>query len=100
MTIKEAHDIVENKLRCEQTWNTNRCRADCKECPYFCDYDATIKAYGVAIKALELIPDNATNGDMIKALFNNSLDDFKHTWGGGTITDDWWNAPYKKEGAE
>ena len=46
---------------------------------------------------LIILPDNATNGDMIKALFNISLDDFKHTWGGGTITDDWWNALYKKE---
>lgn len=55
------------------------------------------------------IPENATNGDMIKALFKNCVkdDDFE----GAVITvingeaqywkKDWWNAPYKaREGKE
>ena len=46
------------------------------------------------------IPNEATNGDVMKALFNISLDDFKHKWGGGDITDDWWNAPYKRGDGE
>ena len=40
------------------------------------------------------IPDNATNGEVIKALFPNEHDfetDFDETW---------WNAPYKKGGKE
>ena len=40
------------------------------------------------------IPDNATNGDVIKALFPNEHDfetDFD---------EEWWNAPYQKGGKE
>ena len=37
-----------------------------------------------------------TNGDVMKALFDISLDDFIHMWGGGEFTEIWWNAPYKK----
>ena len=44
------------------------------------------------------IPDNATNGDIIKLVFGIYLDDFKKTWGGGSYTDDIWNAPYQKRG--
>lgn len=41
-----------------------------------------------------LIPDNATNGDIIKALFPNEHDfetDFD---------EEWWNAPYQQGGKE
>lgn len=47
-----------------------------------------------AIKNGTPIPDNATNGDVIKALFPNEHDfetDFD---------EDWWNAPYQKGGKE
>ena len=47
------------------------------------------------IKALENgtpIPDNATNGDVIKALFPNEHD-FETDFDA-----DWWNAPYQKGG--
>ena len=65
------------------------------------------------LSRIVVIPDNATNGDMIKALFPNALiyvdttlkkvwfcvyedkddEDFdKHV----TFPLDWWNAPYKK----
>lgn len=46
------------------------------------------------------LPNNATNGNVMKALFNISLDDFKHKWGGEDITDEWWNAPYRTESEE
>lgn len=50
------------------------------------------------------IPDNATNGDMIKAVFPNTkvrdnCDFVTYTIDnliGITITKDWWNAPYKE----
>jgi len=64
------------------------------------------EALDLAIEALKLIPDNATNGDVIKALFpkweqlndnhvwlNSDLDDFTHI----AYKPDWWNALYKKE---
>ncbi len=43
------------------------------------------------------IPDNATNGDVMELIFNICLLDFKKMWGGGSVTDDWWNSPYKAE---
>lgn len=51
------------------------------------------------------IPDNATNGDMIKAMFPNGKygtnGEFVHVYGvGGNgclgFTLKWWNAPYKR----
>lgn len=51
------------------------------------------------------IPDNATNGDIIKALFNYEIvDDFHYSYvidienNGYYVQFDkeWWNAPYKK----
>ena len=50
------------------------------------------------------LPDNATNGDMIKALFPNTKVDFHNLYGciywseeiSSPIYLDWWNAPYKK----
>ena len=58
------------------------------------------------------IPDNATNGDMIKAMFpnqtiscvipitdRNGAKFYRTTINGATdFTEDWWNAPYNKEG--
>lgn len=45
------------------------------------------------------IPDNATNGDMIKAIFPN-YDEIELTEeypsGKTYFSSDWWNAPYKK----
>ena len=51
------------------------------------------------------IPDNATNGDMIKALFDCELNDelcYSYLWkidkNGyySQFDKDWWNAPYEK----
>ena len=62
-----------------------------------------------------ILPDNATNGDMIKAMFPYACfeeyeDECRHIvimWADGeasiVISDfewDWWNAPYKKENVE
>ena len=61
-----------------------------------------------AIELLGLIPDNATNGDVVKALFPNALyshgdytDKFVSFGVGVTLKDSfgkWWNTPYKREG--
>ena len=42
------------------------------------------------------IPDNATNGDVVKAIFSNTFDNFceRTTWEWNR----WWNAPYQKGG--
>ena len=42
------------------------------------------------------IPDNATNGDAVKTLFSDTLDNFceRTTWKWNS----WWNAPYQKGG--
>lgn len=57
------------------------------------------EAMDIAIKAIKdkrcesaiLIPDGATNGDMIKAIFPNGTNIFDI---------DWWNAPYKEDRRE
>ena len=56
------------------------------------------------IKNGKVIPDNATNGDMIKALFDvKEIEEMKHCVFVTIYPDydtrfikDWWNAPYKK----
>lgn len=42
------------------------------------------------------IPDNATNGDVVKTLFSNTFDNFceRTTWEWNR----WWNSPYQKGG--
>ena len=51
------------------------------------------------------IPNNATNGDVIKAMFPNTslhINEMSHTiWVGYeemSFRIDWWNAPYQKGG--
>ena len=51
-----------------------------------------LKAY----KNGTFIPQNATNGDIIKALFPKINDNFSNV----IDLKLWWNAPYKKEGDE
>lgn len=54
------------------------------------------------------LPENPTNGDMIKAIFPNvRLDDggeWRHIFWGvqakASFSQDWWNAPYKAESEE
>lgn len=67
-----------------------------------------------AIKNGTPIPDNATNGEVIKAMFPDNVfaedkwrDENGVTWhtdiisdNGMTFADFWWNAPYQKGGKE
>lgn len=71
-----------------------------------------IGGYDIQIHNAIIVPENATNGDMIKAMFPNaeikrivsSFDEDKllgyKTWLGGHSQNyylDWWNAPYSAE---
>lgn len=51
-------------------------------------------------KVIVSIPDNATNGDMLAAVFPREVKDVDVDWFG----EEWWNSPYKtdevKENAE
>ncbi len=56
---------------------------------------------------LVAIPDNATNGDVIKALFpnvevthNGFLIDVELEAFGFTVEEDWWNVPYRVKSEE
>lgn len=64
------------------------------------------RAYDLAYEKVDFIeiPEGATNGDMIKAVFPNCVID--EDFGGAVITNvddtqywrkDWWNSPYRKE---
>lgn len=74
-------------------------------------YDSTVKMLVPVCESIErkvnraiLIPEGATNGDVIKAMFPNlKVEDnggsiYLHYPNGGwiVIDKDWWNAPYKK----
>ena len=81
-------------------------------------YDSTVKMLAPVCESIErkvdraiLVPENATNGDMIKAMFPNAIIEINelgsmvhvkydnHTcWVNYEL--EWWNAPYKEsEGA-
>ena len=51
MTREQAHDLMENELRCVQ--RGNYCDRDCAKCPLVKDDKELIEAYGYVIKALE-----------------------------------------------
>lgn len=62
------------------------------------------RAYDLAYEKVDFIeiPEGATNGDMIKAMFPNShVNEMSHTvWVGYddmSFHRDWWNSPYRKE---
>jgi hypothetical protein len=77
-------------------------------------FNTHINMRGIADNAIANgtpIPDNATNGDVIKAIFpNTEVDDYDYgkdpvidVYGIDdteyiTLRKDWWNAPYKKGG--
>jgi hypothetical protein len=59
-----------------------------------------LKGYEMGNKRADTCPlqeIGGTNGEVMELLFGISLNDFKATWGGGDITDEWWNASYKTE---
>lgn len=83
-----------------------------EEIRYYCqDSEKIIKASERELKTI-LVPDNATNGDMIKALFPN-ITVVDNCWGFYSVDledlsedralnsvglrKEWWNAPYKSE---
>ena len=62
-----------------------------------------IEALKKAIEVLKLIPDNATNGEVIKALFPQAEIEKPHLYRVYKLdiyptdfTEEFWNAPYKK----
>ena len=65
------------------------------KCSWFSDRDIMDYLYGIVRNGTP-IPDNATNGDMIKTIFDpeTSLGIRLH------CTHFWWNAPYQKGGKE
>lgn len=54
MTREQAHDLMENELRCVQ--RGNYCDRDCAKCPLVKDDKELIEAYGYVIKSLEQQP--------------------------------------------
>jgi len=64
-----------------------------------CDWFEESKEYSYRIE----IPDNATNGEVVKAMFKPNRitrtdDDIVHI--DYDFTSEWWNAPYKAESGE
>lgn len=96
MTITKAKEILEDSFTVINThglWTA----------------DEEIEAQEMAIEALKLIPDNATNGDVIKAIFPHyDVEIDEHKGYVRIFYDDfyttyplrWWNAPYKREGEQ
>ena len=64
--------------------------------------EANIDMLAKTIRNGTPIPDNATNGDVIKALYPNEsighCEDCTDLGDIATFDDDWWNAPYQKGG--
>ena len=55
-----------------------------------------LDSYAQAVANGTPIPDNATNGDVVKSIFTNTLDNFceRTTW----EWNKWWNSLYQKGG--
>lgn len=63
-------------------------------------FSAEMKIWGLgAIRNGTPIPDNATNGDVIMAMFPN-VDFVTDVFGGFNFPKWWWNSPYQKGGKE
>lgn len=62
MNNVEAHEVMENELRCVQRAAANCCDRNCGQCPLLMDTGKIIGAYGYVIKMLEDIKnDNEKN---------------------------------------
>ena len=64
----------------------------------------TIEMFLNAFKEMQIIPDNATNGDMIKAMFpnieityhNDNIELYNKNSISAEVLYQWWNEPYKR----
>jgi aerobic-type carbon monoxide dehydrogenase small subunit (CoxS/CutS family) len=71
MTREEAHDLMENELRCIQ--RSNYCDRDCAKCPLVKDDKELIEAYGYVIKMLEQQPcDDAISRQSVLDMIENA----------------------------
>lgn len=68
------------------------------------DIQPSVEAIKMAIEALKLIPDNATNGDVIKALFPHGRQEAREPMMRFTVDDyayefsyKWWDTPYEQK---
>jgi hypothetical protein len=68
---------------------------------FYADENEIVDRMELAILNGTPIPDNATNGDVIKAMFPNSHMEYR-MWTENTYfyETDWWKAPYQKGGKE
>ena len=57
------------------------------------------RAYDLMYEKVDFIeiPEGATKGNIFQAVFGWDLYTFKRMWGGGDVTTDWWNSPFRKE---
>ena len=74
------------------------CQLSCEDSYHYDDVVLT------SVKNGTPIPDNATNGDVIKAMFP-SEEIYRHTFGYDlgddcSFNENWWKAPYQKGGKE
>lgn len=70
------------------------CIGDCSNCIFF--QEQKIDGCGLIEEAPTVmkLPENASNGDVIKAVFNNDLH-INHIL--SNEVPDWWEAPYKEK---
>ncbi len=57
----------------------------------------TAEMFLSAFEKATVIPDDATNGDVIKAMFPNVVNSNTNLVDAFNNAREWWNAPYKKE---
>ena len=110
MTREDAIAIIRKEYQCvDRDCDIER---SCGKCDLVMpSKEPILQAYNMAISALSQpqIPDNATNGDVIKAMFDVTEEHFydedrmvdvyglDRTDDPSTFYADWWNSPYKAE---
>jgi hypothetical protein len=57
----------------------------------------TTKMFLASFERLQTLPDNATNGDIVKAMFPNVVNSNMDLVDAFNNAKSWWNAPYGKE---
>ena len=71
-----------------------QCMTDCTRCVFW--YEQKMEKCGLIeeVSTVMQLPENASNGDVIKAVFNNDLH-INHIL--SNEAPDWWKAPYKEK---